>query len=228
MHWRRRSNSTWHRTKITHHTQTPNNPIVTKTVDFYFDFSSPYGYFSSEVIDDFASGCECEVVWRPYLMGAVMKVTGRKPLVQIPMINDYSKHDLYRVARYHGIEFNLPSVFPIATVAACRAFYSVADTHGANAAQQLAHQFFRAYFVNDIKISDVEVIVEIAVQAGFDADEIAMALENPEVKRKVRTATDSAIEKQVFGSPFFVVDGEPFWGHDRLNHLEAWIKSGGW
>ena len=201
---------------------------MTKTVDFYFDFSSPYGYFTSEVIDDFASRCGCEVVWRPYLMGAVMKVTGRKPLVHIPMINNYSELDLNRVARYHGIEFSPPGIFPIATVAACRAFYSVADTHGAKAAQQLAHRLFRAYFAEDIKISDARVVVDIAAQAGFDADEIATALEDPQVKLKLRTETDLAIEKQVFGSPFFIVDGEPFWGHDRLNLLEAWIKSGGW
>lgn len=161
-------------------------------------------------------------------MGAVMKVTGRKPLVHIPMINNYSELDLNRVARYHGIEFSPPSIFPIATVAACRAFYSVADTHGAKAAQQLAHRLFRAYFAEDIKISEARVVVDIAAQAGFDADEIATALEDPQVKLKLRTETDLAIEKQVFGSPFFIVDGEPFWGHDRLNLLEAWIKSGGW
>lgn len=208
--------------------QTAGKPIVTNSIDFYFDFSSPYGYFSSEVIDDIASRCECEVVWRPYLMGAVMKLTGRKPLVHIPMISDYSALDLHRVARFHGIDFSVPSDFPIATVAACRAFYSVADTCGAEAARLLAHALFRAYFADDLAISDAEVVIDIAAQAGFEAKKIAAALEDPDVKLKVRAETDAAIEKHVFGSPFFVVDGEPFWGHDRLHLLEAWIKSGGW
>ncbi len=201
---------------------------MSKTVDFYFDFSSPYGYFSSELVDDFATRCDCNVIWRPYLMGAVMKVTGRKPLVQIPMINSYSELDLKRVARYHGIQFALPSVFPVATVAACRAYYWASENHGTIPAKRLAQAIFRAYFAENQNISTPELIVEIATQQQFVADEVAAALQDPDIKLKVRAATDRAIEQQVFGSPFFVVDGEPFWGHDRLSVLEAWVKSGGW
>ncbi len=201
---------------------------MTKTIDFYFDFSSPYGYFSSELIDEIASRHDCRVIWRPYLMGAVMKVTGRKPLVHIPMINDYSARDLARVARYHGIGFSIPSTFPVASIAACRAFYWLLDTHGANRAKQLARRFIRAYFIDDMNISQTDVIVEIAVQAGIDRKSIETALQDPEVKMRVREETDQAIARNVFGSPFFIVDDEPFWGHDRLNLLEAWLKSGGW
>lgn len=157
-----------------------------------------------------------------------MKVTGRKPLVQIPMINDYSARDLARVARYHGIGFSIPSTFPVATVTACRAFYWLIDTEGANRAKQLARRIFRAYFIDDMNISEAGVIVDIAVQIGIDRERIEGALQNPDVKLKVRQETDGAIERNVFGSPFFIVDEEPFWGHDRLNLLEAWLKSSGW
>ena len=201
---------------------------MNKTIDFYFDFSSPYGYFSSELIDEVASRCECRVNWQPYLMGAVMKVTGRKPLVQIPIINDYSARDLQRVARYHGIEFTIPDVFPVSSVAACRAFYWIHDTQGTERAKQLARRIFRAYFINNLNISEASVIVDIVKQSGIDEDQITSALQDPDIKLIVRERTDRAIERNVFGSPFFIVNDEPFWGHDRLTLLEAWLKSGGW
>ncbi len=201
---------------------------MTKIVDFYFDFSSPYGYFASAAMEDFAKRCNCRVNWRPYVMGAVMKVTGRKPLVDIPMIDQYSARDLARVARFHEIEFAVPSIFPVASIAANRAFYWVSNQYGTARAKQLAKNIFHAYFVKDMNIAETSTIVNIATRSGHDAPKTAAALQNPEVKLKVREETDQAIARGVFGSPFFIVDNEPFWGHDRLSHLEAWINTGGW
>ncbi len=201
---------------------------MNKTVDFYFDFSSPYGYFSSEVMDEFSQRCGCEIIWRPYVMGAVMKLTGRKPLVQIPMVNEYSARDLDRVARYHQIEFSVPSVFPISSVAPSRAFYWIRDEYGSEKAKQFAQAIFRAYFANNLNTSKPSAVVEVATDLDFDSDAVIDALENPDIKLKVREETDRAIERGVFGSPFFIVDDEPFWGHDRLNHVESWLESGGW
>ncbi len=200
---------------------------MTKTVDFYFDFSSPYGYLSSEKIEDLADRCGCKIVWRPYLMGAVMKITERKPLVHIPMLRDYSKNDLHRYARFEGIEFNQPSTFPIATVAACRAYYWL-ERNDREKAKELAHALFRAYFVRDEMISQPDVVISIASGLRIDSDELGAALEDLSVKQAVRDATDGAVEREIFGSPFFIVDDEQFWGHDRMGLLEAWIKTGGW
>ena len=198
-----------------------------KPIDFYFDFSSPYGYFSSEKIEDTAHKYGRTVNWRPYLMGVVMKITERKPLVQIPMVNDYSARDLSRTARYENIPFAVPSKFPIATVAACRAYYWLLQ-QDRDTAIRLAHELFRAYFEHDRLISDPQVVEQIAVGIGVDSVKIAHALQNDQVKLLVREATDDAVSKNIFGSPFFVVDGEPFWGHDRIAQLDAWLKTGGW
>ncbi len=199
-----------------------------RIVDFYFDFSSPYGYFSSEMMDDFAQRCDCRINWRPYVMGAVMKVTGRQPLVQIPMINDYSARDLARVARFHDIEFNIPSLFPVSSVTANRTFYWVRERYGDDPASRLAKAIFRAYFIDDVNIAEASAMIEIATQCGYDGKKVTAALQNEDIKVKVREETDKAIARHVFGSPFFIVDDEPFWGHDRLNHVESWITSGGW
>ncbi len=197
------------------------------SIDFYFDFSSPYGYFSSEKIEEIADKYNRTVNWKPYLMGAVMKITERKPLVQIPMVNEYSARDLLRTARYEDIPFSIPSKFPVATVAACRAYYWVAQ-QDQEKAKELCHALFRAYFEKDQLISDSKVVQQIAVGVGVDSMQLSQALQDDQVKLLVRKATDEAISKNVFGSPFFVTDSEPFWGHDRLGQLEAWLKTGGW
>ena len=196
-------------------------------IDFYFDFSSPYGYFSSTRISSLASRYDRTVTWRPYLMGVVMKITRRKPLVHIPMVDEYSARDLPRTARFHGIEFNQPTAFPISTVAACRAFYWLNEQDCAKAIE-LAHELFRAYFVGDELISDPAVVANVASRIGIEHAETATALADDQVKQLVRTATDAAIANKVFGSPYFVVDGEAFWGHDRLYQVEKWLESGGW
>lgn len=196
-------------------------------IDFYFDFSSPYGYFSSQAIERIASRHGRQVAWRPYLMGAVMKLTGRKPLVHIPLLDDYSKRDLLRGAKCFDIEFSIPSEFPIATIAPCRAFYWLSQ-QDAEQGKRLAHAIFRAYFVDDRLISDPAVIIEIASDLGVNQDAISEALASQEIKDMLRAATDTAIQRKVFGSPFFLIDDEPFWGHDRLPQIEKWLETGGW
>ena len=196
-------------------------------IDYYFDFSSPYGYFSSTVIDDLAKRHNRETHWHPYLMGAVMKLTGRKPLLHIPLVDEYGARDVARSSRLHEINFEFPTQFPVATVAACRAYYWLCE-QDVNLAKRLAKKIFSAYFVENKLISEPEVIVDIAVQIGVAKQDVVNALNDPEVKQKLRTATDRAIERKVFGSPFFIVDDEPFWGHDRLYQLERWLQTGGW
>src|SRR5438105_8164288 len=89
-------------------------------IDFYFEFSSPYGYIASQLVDDVARRTGRGMRWRPFLLGPVFKATGQAPLTEIPMKGEYSKRDFTRSARYHQVPFRMPSKFPIGTVAALR------------------------------------------------------------------------------------------------------------
>ena len=71
-------------------------------------------------------------------------------------------------------------------------------------------------------------VVEIAARAGIDAKALSAALEDPALKERAKREVETAISSGVFGSPFFVVDGEAFWGCDRMPMVEQWVKSGGW
>jgi len=76
---------------------------------FHFDFSSPYGYLASQRIESLAARHGRAVEWRPVLLGAAFKIAGTQPLTSIPLKGDYARRDLPRTARFHGIEFRMPS-----------------------------------------------------------------------------------------------------------------------
>jgi len=198
-----------------------------KPIDFYFEFSSPYGYIATQLAEDFERRIGRPVAWRPMLLGPVFKITGQHPLVEVPMKGDYSKHDFARTARLHNVTYNHPSKFPIGTVAALRAFYWVND-HNPAQARALAKALYKAYFADGVDISAPSTVTDIAASVGVDRTALAAALDNPAVKESAKGEVDAAIAAGVFGSPFFVVDGERFWGCDRMPMVEEWIRRGGW
>lgn len=196
-------------------------------IDFYFDFSSPYGYFAAGKVDALGAKYQRTTTWRPILLGAVFKVTGQQPLTTIPMKGSYALHDLTRSARWFDMPFKMPGRFPISSTAPCRAFYWLNDRDPA-AAKTLAQALYRAYFAEDRDISSPEVTVDVAAGLGHDKNAIAAALNDPRVKDLLKTEVDAAVARGVFGSPYIVVDGEPFWGSDRLAQIEQWLAKGKW
>lgn len=195
-------------------------------VDFYFDFSSPYGYLASEKIDALAARYNRTVIWHPILLGAIFKVTQTVSLVRMPMKADYYVRDFARSARYMDIPFRLPEPFPIATQNAGRAFIWLQD-HDPELAREFAHACLRAYFVNNSNISETEKLLELAAPLGIDPAALAAAMSNAEIKERFRSQNNAAIARGVCGSPYIIVDDEPFWGADRLPQLERWLETGG-
>lgn len=195
-------------------------------IDFYFDFSSPYGYFGAAMIEPIAARHGRTVRWHPILLGAVFKITGGAPFPTIPLKGEYANHDFARCARYYGLRFALPSKFPVATHNTARAFIW-ADDQNEPLAKQFALALYRAYFEEDVDISDTANVARIAASLGFDAKRLLAALSDLSLKERLRAQNEAAIARGVFGSPFFFVDGEPFWGSDRLPQIEKWLTEGG-
>jgi 2-hydroxychromene-2-carboxylate isomerase len=196
-------------------------------LDFWFDFSSPYGYLLSEKIDALAARYGRKVRWHPILLGIVFKTTGSAPLtLQNPAKAAYSLHDFARSARFMGIPFRQPSQFPLATQNAARAYYWL---HGQDCglARQFAHATFRALYVDDRDISSPDTVLNIAENLGVNRANLAAALQSPEIKTKLKDEVDLAIQAGVFGSPHVIIDGEAFFGADRLPQIEHWLASGG-
>ena len=198
---------------------------MTAPIEFWFDFSSPFGYLASTRIEALAAKYQRETIWRPFLLGAVYKINGVVPTPNVPLKGDYARIDILRSGRFYGIPIRVPTSFPINSVGAARAFYW-ADGQDAIKAKQLAAALYQAYFVDDIDISNAEHVVKIAAQCGFDAVAVAAGMGDQAVKDRTKKEVDSAIAKSVFGSPYIIVDGEPFWGMDRIDQAEKWLAGG--
>ncbi len=195
-------------------------------IEFWFDFSSPYSYLASELIDDLAAKYGRKVKWRPIMLGAAFKASGLPLLITVPLKGEYSKRDFDRSARFLGLPYKFPSKFPLATLVAARGYYWL---HGQDCAKarEFAHAVFRAYWVDGRDISELAVVLEIVDHLGIDRDAFTTAIATPEFKDRLRQETDDAIARGMFGAPYFMVDGEPFWGVDRLPQIEKWLQTGG-
>jgi 2-hydroxychromene-2-carboxylate isomerase len=204
---------------MTQHTPAP--------IDFYFDFSSPYGYLMAEKIDETAARHGRKVKWHPILLGVIFQATGSRP----PMDGNSPKakyvfNDFHRSARHMGIPYHPPSRFPLPTQNAARAYYWL---HGQDCAlaRQFAQAVYRAFFVDDLDISSPDTVLDIAVNLGVDRETLAAALQSPEIKARLKAACEQALAAGVFGSPHVIIDGEHFFGADRLPQIEHWLEAGG-
>jgi len=193
---------------------------------FRFDFTSPYSYLASEKIDALGEKFGRRVQWRPILLGGIFKALGTVSLVKQPGMADYSVKDFARSAGFLGVPYNHPAQFPVSTVAAGRAYYWL---HGQDCAlaRRFAHEVFRTYFVAGRDIADAAVVLELAQKVGADGTALQAGMQLPEIKERLRAETDAAVAAGVFGAPWIVVDGEPFWGADRLPQIERWLENGG-
>ena len=138
-----------------------------KAIDFYFDFSSPYGYLASQRIEALAAKHDRNVRWHPILLGVIFKVSQQAPLLNYPLKGDYAKHDFTRSAREHGTPYTHPSHFPVSGVAACRAYYWMAehpDTSIADKALPFLHAVLNAYYRDDRHIGEPDTVIDIAVE----------------------------------------------------------------
>ena len=196
-------------------------------IDFYFDFSSPYSYLLSERIDALAARFGRKVRWHPILFGVVFKATGSAPLtLQFPAKAAYSVRDFARSARFMGIPYRHPDKFPLATQIAARAYYWL---HGQDCAlaRRFAHAAFRAVFVDNCDISEPSAVFDLAATLGVDRAALEAAVQSPEIKAHLKDEVDRALELGVFGGPYVIIDGEPFFGADRLPQIEKWLETGG-
>ncbi len=200
---------------------------MSSSIEFYFDFSSPYGYIAAHRIEAIGQKHAREIIWKPFLLGAMFQVNGQGPLKDQALKWEYSSHDLERTARRYGVEWSLPESFPTPTQAAGRAFYWIQE-QDKTVAKTFALGVYREYFFNGKDIRSKQLIADIAGKMGMNKTACLSAMDDKVYKEKLKAVTSDAITRNVCGSPFVFVDGEPFWGNDRLDMVDEWLKIGGW
>jgi len=193
-------------------------------IEFWFDFASGYAYFAALKIDALAERHGRTVAWRPFTLGAAFKVTGAQGLSRTPLKRDYARRDWQRLARIEGVPFRLPENHPRTGLPAIRAFYHLERTD-AHLAAALARSLILGYFQDGLDTDDPGAIADAAALLGIDREAILAGIADPEVKRIAREQGEQAVARGVFGSPWIFVDGEPFWGSDRLSMVERWLDA---
>ena len=194
-------------------------------IDFYFDFSSPYGYLASEQIEALAARHGRAVMWHAIVLDAQFQPQGGVKIPLALLRTEYARRDCERSAAFLGIPYKTPTPYPVHTEHAARAFQWLSDRNP-DEARAFAHGVFRAYFVDGRNISEPAVLLEIAGALGLDREEVSNAFSDLATKARLKAEIDLAEARGVFGSPFFIVEGEGFWGPDRLAQIERWLETG--
>ncbi len=195
-------------------------------IDFYFDFSSPYAYIANEWVDALAARHGRTVRRHAMLLGVTFQAAELKSPVSYPLKREYTLRDFARSARHERVPYVQPEPFPIASHNAARVFWWLHDTQGVEAAAAWTRAAFRAYFTRGVALNDPAALKVLAAESGVDAEAAEAAWGDVVWKDRLRQANDQALAAGVFGAPWLVVDGEPFWGNDRKEQIERWLRQG--
>jgi 2-hydroxychromene-2-carboxylate isomerase len=192
-----------------------------RTVDYYFAPQSPWMYLGHARFTDIAQRAGADVRVRPVDYGQIFAVSGGLPLPKrAPQRQAYRLVELRRFSEALGIPLNPePRHFPVAGDPAGLLITVVADQDGADAAMRLTGAVGRAIWVQERNVADDSVLTELLEENGLDASRLGQS-KQADVKTRYDENTRLAIDTGVFGAPSYVIDGEIFWGQDRLDFVE--------
>ncbi|MDO8904301.1 2-hydroxychromene-2-carboxylate isomerase [Hydrogenophaga sp.] len=211
-------------TVVTMPDMTPPAPL-----HFHFDFISPFGYFASLQVEALAQRHGRTVEWHPMLLGvSVLKVMGLKPLLDTPLKGPYTERDVLRYAREHGLQMARAPSDPVMNPLPSARAQAWVRQHRPQHAGALAQAIYRSYWCEGKDLSFADTLRALELPAGLTGDEVATAAASEEASALLKAEVNAAIEAGIFGSPTLVVDGEPFWGVDKLEQAERWLARGGW
>ncbi|AOZ07525.1 2-hydroxychromene-2-carboxylate isomerase [Cupriavidus malaysiensis] len=195
---------------------------MSKQVDYYFTAPSPFVYLGHERFAAIAARHGVQVNLKPCDLGKVFAVSGGLPLAQRPPQRQaYRLVELERWSRYLGMPLNLqPTFFPVSGDAAARLIIATQLAHGTARAMDLTGAIGRAVWAEQRNIADGATLAQIAGEAGLDGAALLKASEAQAVQAAYAQHTQDAISAGVFGAPWYVYEGESFWGQDRLDFLD--------
>jgi 2-hydroxychromene-2-carboxylate isomerase len=192
---------------------------VAEPITFYFEFASPYAYLAALRIDAAAARCGRSVDWKAVSLAHVLKARGvsRDGMGREKL--DYIMRDAARAAEMQGAPFRMPTAFPVDSKAARQAFWRLKARDPALAVR-FARAVYGRYWGEGLDVTTPEQIAQATAAFGVDLAEAGAALADPAARQAAIDATAEAIERGMFGAPAFIVDGELFWGQDRIDMIE--------
>ena len=191
---------------------------MNKTVDFYFDFGSPAAYLAYTQLPKLRTDTGATVVMKPILLGGVFQATGNRSPASIPSKGSYLFQDLKRYAKRYGVPWIMNPHFPINTITLMRADVGL-GLRGDTRLDAYREAIFRAVWVDQQNMNDPATVASVLVKAGFDPAQMMAIAADPQVKDELKTVTQAAVDRGIFGAPTFFVGDQMFWGQDRLDFV---------
>jgi 2-hydroxychromene-2-carboxylate isomerase len=191
---------------------------MSKSLEFYFDLGSPTTYLAYTQLPTLCAQTGSTLVYRPMLLGGVFKATGNASPVTIQAKVPYLFKDLNRFAKRYGVAFNLNPHFPINTLLLMRAVTGM-QLHQPDRFEAFIDCLFQALWVEARNLNDPATVAAVLDKGGFDPGYVLALTSDVQVKEALKTATEAAIARGVFGAPSMFVGDELFFGQDRLDFV---------
>ena len=187
---------------------------MTKLIDFYFDFISPYSYLAFNKLKSLNKDNQINVNYKPILLGGLHNLGG----ITAPAFNERKmknmKNDCELIANKNNIKFKWNTKFPINSLYLMRGYLLIND----DLKEKYFDFCFNAYWKDDIDITDEKNITIILENIGFNKKDFFDGIKDLKIKEKLKDLTKNAFDKDIFGAPTFVVNNKIFWGQDRLDY----------
>jgi 2-hydroxychromene-2-carboxylate isomerase len=194
-----------------------------KQVEFFFDVGSPAAYLAWTQMPRIAEETGAVVVDRPFLLGGVFQATANKSPMVVPAKGKYMLDDLARYAKRYGVPFQHNPHFPINTLTLMRGAIGL-QMRDPQKMRPYVDAVFRAIWVDGKNMNDPATVGGVLQAAGFDAQALLALAGDPEVKERLKAVTQDAVARGVFGAPAFFVDGQLYWGQDRLDFVKEALQ----
>ncbi len=194
---------------------------MSKTIEYFMSPQSPWTYLGHERLVALAREKGAQIEIKPFDLGRVFSVSGGLPLAKRPPQRQaYRLTELARWSAYLNLPLNLhPKFFPVAPENAATLLIAARTSLGADAALMLAGAIMRALWAEEKNIADEDTLAQIATLCGLDGPMLVKSAATAGVQQQYEKNTDEAMAINVFGVPWYVVDGESFWGQDRLDFV---------
>ncbi|MGP5174333.1 2-hydroxychromene-2-carboxylate isomerase [Psychrobacter immobilis] len=194
---------------------------MNKQVEFFFDVGSPASYLAWTQLESMAQRTNAQIIWRPMLLGAVFQATGNASPAAVPAKGPYMLKDLQRFSNIYGVPFNFNPFFPLNTMHLMRGATAYLEEPEF---QTYLAAIFNALWSEKLNMESPEVVAEVLTKAGIDVTDFMARISETEVKERLKDTTAEAVARGVFGAPSFFVNGEMFFGQDRLSFVETALK----
>ncbi len=188
---------------------------MTKSIEFYFDFSSPYAYIAYKEIIKLQKKISLKIKYMPILLGGLHNSAGITPAAFISLKSKYMKQDTLMVSKKKNIKFIFNTYFPIKTVNLMR---GVIIAEQDNFEKIFIEKIFNSVWRDGLNMNDPTVIEKVLKNIDLNPDNFFTKLSDEKIKSKLRKLTNDALKAGIFGAPTFVVNRKIFWGQDRLSY----------